>query len=278
MNSHPLFDIEAAIIRSRNQPSPVDLKVWQARIDATVGKTATGQSRLRVVWGQDFEKASAIMCGRRALRYPFYRYEEGGSIHDIGIPRFYVEELHSNAELQHKDAWDRARYYFDEYTREIIDVLGPIPEGGFYTALFQIAHHDHLCCDGKEVVKGDPCLGAYREPSDADLQRIRRMKWRRDHASNDDNAPSETLIRKRAADLTEKRDEKWRTGIREAIEDYSKTRSHSWCTLDPVVYQHGRFHWAGSHSKSGATIEQIEKWRKEKSINASDSNGAKVGA
>ena len=276
--NHPLFDIERAIIANRNQPSPIDLKPYQRQLDALVGETVTGRSRLRIVWGQDFEGASAIICGRRALKYPFYRYEEGGSIHDIGIPRFYVEELHSNAELQRKDAWDKARYYFDEDSREMIDVLGPIPEEGFYTALFQIAHHDDLCCGGKEVVKGEPCLGAYREPDESDLLRVRRMKWRRDHASNDENAPSESLLRKRALDLTEKRDEKWRRNIREAIEDYARTRSHSWGTLDPAVYQHGRFHWAGSSAKSGATVEQIEKWRTEKSINASNSSGAEVGA
>lgn len=277
-NSHPLFDIEANIIKARNQPSPVVLKPWQDRIDAIVGKTPAGRSRLRIVWGQDFEKASAIMCGRRALKYPFYRYEEGGALHDIGIPRFYVEELHSNSELQHKSAWDKARYYFDEYTREMIDVLGPIPEEGFYTALFQIAHHDELCCGGREVVKKEPCLGAYREPSEADLTRIRRMQWRRDHAANQENNPSESLIRKRAQDLTEKRDEKWRQSIREAIEDYTRTRSHSWTTLDPVVLQHGKYHWTGSHTKSGATLEEIEKWRKEKATNAGSGNGAEVGA
>lgn len=258
--SHPLFDVESAIIKARNQPCPVDLTPYQRQLDALVGKTATGQSRLRIVWGQDYEKASAIICGRRALKYPFYRYEEGGGIHDIGIPRFYVEELHSNAELQHKEAWDRARYYYDECARELIDVLGPIPEDGFYTALFQIAHHDDLCCGGKEVVKNEPCLGAYREPNESDLFRIRRMKWRRDHASNDDNAPSESLIRKRAADLAEKRDEKWRTAIRERVEDFMNTHAWKFTTFDPTELNWGRYHFVGEnagHTKSGLKKETV---------------------
>lgn len=265
-----LFDIEAEIIKARNQPSPVDLKPWQDRIDAIVGKTATGKSRLRIVWGQSFEHASSIICGRRALRYPFYRYEEGGAIHDIGIPRFYIEELHGNAELKHKDAWDRSRYYFDEYTREMIDVLGPIPEEGFYTSLFQIAHHDDLCCSGKEVVKGEPCLGGYREPGEIDLTRIRRMKWRRDHASNDENLPSESLLRKRAQDLTEKRDEKWRTGIRERVEDFMNTHAWKFTTFDPTEIGWGRFHFTGAHSKSGL--------KKKEAVNASSGDSAEVGA
>jgi hypothetical protein len=275
MNSHPLFDIEAAIIANHNQPSPVDLKAWQGRIDAIVGKTATGQSRLRIVWGQ---AAEMISCGRVAKKYLFYRHQEGGQFHDIGIPRFYIEELHPNSELQQKQAWDRARYYFDEYTRELIDVLGPIPEEGFYSSLFQIAHHDDLCCKGKETVKGEPCLGAYREPNESDLTRIRRMQYRRDHASNAENNPSEELIRKRAADMSTKRDEMWRKNIREAIEDYTKTRGHSWTTCDPAALQHGKYHWVGSHTKSGATAEQIAAWRKEKAINAGNSDSAKVGA
>jgi hypothetical protein len=253
-NSHPLFDIESAIIANRNQPSPVDLSLWQKRIDMIAGKTPTGQSRLRIIWGQS---ADMISCGRRALKYVFYRYQEGGQIHDIGIPRFYIEELHSNTELHHGDAWERARYYWDVSTGERIDVLGPVPEEGFYSAVFCVAHHDNLCCNGSGVLNNEPCLGAYRPPTDADLQRIQRMKWRRDHASNDDNAPSESLLRKRAEYATEKRDEKWSGSIREAIEDYTRTRKHSWFTLDPSVLSHGKYHWTRGHSRSGSTQEEI---------------------
>src|SRR5262249_6837565 len=133
----------------------------------------------------------------------------------------------------------------------LIDVLGPIPEDGFYTCLFQIAHHDSLCCDGRGIVKHEPCLGSYRPPCDSDLQRIRRMKQRRDQASNDDNAPSESLLRKRAADRTEKRDEKWRQGVKEAVEDFANTRGHSWFTLDPATYSWGKYHFTGGHNRSG---------------------------
>src|SRR5262245_49127537 len=131
--SHPLFDIESAIVANRNQPSPVDLKPWQNRIDSIVGKTPDGKSRLRIVGGQH---GTTFSCGKTRRKYPFWRYEDAGEIVDIGIPRFYVEELHTNSELHHKDAWDNARYYYDEATRELIDVLGPVPQDGFYSALF----------------------------------------------------------------------------------------------------------------------------------------------
>lgn len=235
-------------MKARNVPSPVDLKPWQDRINRIAGLSSTGKPRLRIVWGQ---AAEMVSCGRTAKKYPFWRYEEAGQIHDIGTPRFYVEELHGNAELRQKGGWDRARYYWDDVTHEMIDVLGPIPEEGFYTAVFLIAHHDSLCCGGKGVVKHEPCLGAYRPPCDSDLTRIRRMKHRRDTASNDDNTPSEALLAKRADDATDKRDERWLANSREVVEDYIKTRSHSWTTLDPAPFSWGKYHFTGGHSRSG---------------------------
>lgn len=270
-HSHPIFDVEAEIVRTRNVPPPVDLKPWQDRIDRIAGKTVNGKSRLIIEWGQS---ATMFSCGKTRSKYPFWRYEEGGEIHDIGIPRFWVSELHTNAELRRGDGWERSRYYRDEVSGELIDVLGPIPEEGFYTAVFMIAHHDEMCCGGKGVVKHEPCLGSYRPPCDSDLQRVRRMKYRRDTASNDDNTPSEALLEKRSDDMSEKREELWRGKTREVIDDYVKTRSHSWTTLDPSVLTHGKFHWVSAHSKSGATIEQIKKWRKEKHASNTAQNGA----
>lgn len=248
LTSHSLFDVERQIIAARNQPCPIELKPWQDRIDKIAGKTVQGKSRLIIEWGQS---ATMFSCGKVRAKYPFYHYEEAGEIRDIGIPRFWISELHGNAELKAADRWERSRYYWDEVTKEMIDVLGPVPEDGFYTAVFMIAHHDDLCCGGKGVVKGEPCLGAYRPPCDSDLQRIRRMKRRRDQASNDDNAPSESLLAKRAESATEKRDERWMANTKEVIDDYIKTRSHSWTTLDPTPYSWGKYHFMGSHSRGG---------------------------
>lgn len=252
--SHPTFDIESEIVKARNQPSPVELKPWQDRIDKIAGISITGKPRLRIVWGQ---AADFFSCGRIAKKYCFWRYQEGPDIVDIGIPRFYVEELHGNAELRHKDGWDKARYYRDEVTGETIDVLGPIPEEGFYTTVFLIAHHDELCCNGREVVKHEPCLGAYRPPCDSDLQRIRRMRHRRENASNDERAPSESLLAKRTEDATVARDECWRSNTREIVEDYVKTRKHSWTTLDPAPFSWGKYHFMGSHNRSGLKPKEI---------------------
>lgn len=248
--SHPVFDIESEIIKTGNAPCPVDLKAFQQRIDRTCGKMPDGKSKVRIVWGQ---AATQFIMGRQRMKYPFYRYMDGGEIHDIGTPRFYLEELHTNAELQAQGRWDAARYA--DLDGERVDLLGPIPEEGFYSPLFAIAHHDDYCCGGREFIKGEPCLGAYRPPTDSDITRIQRMHKRKEQASRSELEPTAEQVAKAARKASEARDEKFRSNIREVIEDYMKTRSHSWDTLDPTPEKWGRFHFMGSHTKSGKVKE-----------------------
>ncbi len=260
--SHSVFDVESEIVAAKNCPTPVDLSSFQKRINLAVGLASNGKPKIRIVWGQDFEQTKMICFGAWRLRYPFYRYAEGGEIHDIGIPRFFVEELHSNAELNHNGAWDSARYSWIDGAGKV-DALGPIPEDGFYTEVFQIAYHDNLCCGGREMVKGEKCLGAYREPNDSDLQRIRRMVQRREQASNDERAPTAELIAKRTADAAAKRDERWEKGIREVTQDFFRQHSWKFAEHDPTKLRHGRWHFVGSgHSKSGLSQDQIAQARR----------------
>jgi len=251
----------------------VDLKPWQARIDQITGKTVTGQSRMRIEWGQDMDRAGMWCCGERRMKYPFYRYEEAGKIRDIGTPRFYVSELHSNAELKRNDNWEKNRYYFDPQLG-LLDVLGPIPEDGFYSAVFTIALHDEVCCNGTGVLNNDICLGAYRPPCDADIDRIRRMKWRRDNASNQDLRPSQSLIQKWTEEASEKRYDRIEKESSVAIGDFFRTHGWKITTDDESKLRWGKYSFVGAHSKSGATVEQINKWRKEKAANASSDSGS----
>lgn len=247
--SHPVFDNEAEIVKTGNTPCPIDLKPWQDRLDKVVGKTATGRSRMRIVWGQDAAKARMIVCGRWRLTYPFWRFEENGEMQDIGIPRFYFEELASRDELMAGDRWEQARWVWEDGER--VDVLGPCPEDGFYSPAFCVAYHDEACCGGSGVKNSEPCLGAYREPNEVDLERVRRALWRRDHASNTEAAPDEAALAKQKADLIEARDERRRRELRERLEDWAKTHAHTWTTHDPSVIKHGKYHWLSGHSKSG---------------------------
>jgi len=251
--SHPVFDDEAEIIRAGNTrcPAAVNLKYWQSRIDQAAGKTATGQSRLRIVWGQDAETTRMIVCGEWRSKYPFYRIQDGEQIVDIGIPRFYVEEHIPRAELMSNDRWDNARYQWNNETLERMDVLGPCPEDGWYQTAFMIAYHDDKCCSGAEIKFGEPCLGGYRQPTESDIERIQKALRRREQASNSEVAPTPEQLEKQRQDMLEARDERRGRELRERLEDWTKTHAHTWTTHDPSVIQHGKYHWTSGHSKSG---------------------------
>jgi len=251
--SHPVYDIEAEIIRAGNTPCPaaVNLKYWQSRIDQVAGKTVTGQSRLRIVWGQDRESTRMIVCGEWRSKYPFYRFQDGERIVDIGIPRFYVEEHIPREELMKNGRWDNARFQWDGESLSMMDVLGPCPADGWYQAAFMIAHHDEQCCGGAEVENGEPCLGGYRQPTESDIERIQKALQRRDKAENSEIAPTPEQLEKRRQDILEARDERRGRELRERLDDWTKTHAHTWTTHDPTVISHGKYHWMSGHSKSG---------------------------
>lgn len=249
---HPVYDNETAIVDAGNTPCPVDLAAWQRQIDRMAGKTPSGLSNLRIVWGQDFEATKMISCGAWRMRYPFYRFEEDGQILDIGIPRFYVEELVPRETLMANDRWANARYYRDPDNGELIDVLGPCPETGFYDTVFQIAHHDEHCCNGREIANHAPCLGAYRTPTDADLDRIGRILQRRDRATENDLNPSSAEMTRRYKAMSDKKEATLQNQMASQISDYLKTHSFTWFTDDPTVIKHGKYHWMSGHNKSGS--------------------------
>lgn len=275
--SHPVFDIESRIIETGNHPSPVDLSSFQRRLDAIAGQAVTGQSLIRIEWGQDAIGARMIVCGSWRLKHCFYRgsrrhelynpvsglFETYDEMFEIGIPRFFITELHSRSELSQGNGWEKARWLWED--GQLIDVLGPLPDSGFYSTIYTIAHHDHLCCGGRGQRKGEPCLGSYREPDESDLERVARMKWRRDHASNDDFAPSLGLLAKRGEEFRGKRDERWQARVDGAIDDYVDTRKHSWATHDPAALSWGKYHFTQAHNLSG-----LSPLLKEKSHGSSD--------
>ena len=250
--SHPVYDNEAAIIKAGNTPSPVDLTPWQERINRIVGCTVQNQPRLRLVWGQNLNVARQIICGAWRATYPFYRYMDGEEIRDIGTPRFYVEELHEVAELGAGDNWERARYQRHPQTGVILeDVLGPMPLDGYYTSVFCVAHHDDHCCYGREVVKGEPCLGAFRLPTEFDMQRIRRMHQNRNAATRAQLAPTAEEISKKAAEHSAARDAERHTRVTDAVDDFMKLHGWRFTEHDPTRLSNGKFHWLSGHNKSG---------------------------
>jgi hypothetical protein len=147
--------------------------------------------------------------------------------------------------------WDNARFQWDSETLAQMDVLGPCPSDGWYQAAFMIALHDEQCCGGAEVKNGEPCLGGYRQPTEADIERIQKALRRREQAENSEVAPTPELLEKRRQDILEARDERRRREVRERLEDWTKTHAHTWTTHDPTVISHGKYHWLSGHSKSG---------------------------
>jgi hypothetical protein len=248
--SHPFFDNEA-LWAKENVPPPADLTFFQKRLDRLAGKTPDGLSKIRVVWGQDFETTKILACGEWRMRYAAWRWQDGASLREVGRPRFVVEQLHTRDELCRKDAWEDARYSWADGVR--VDVLGPVPERGYYSELFTVAFHDSFCCDGREAVGGEPCLGGYREPNDADFERVARMIRRRDDAARSEALPTAEKVYRDADYARERAEERRRERIRERINDFVKTHSHTWVSHSDKLARHGRFQFVRGTSKSGLT-------------------------
>jgi len=299
--SHPVFDAdprgkaEDAPLWERNHPCPVDLKPFQEALDKLTGRTWNNLPRLKVVWGMSRDDTMYV-CGSWLLRHAHWRgirrrsrvnpatglVEFRDELVEIGTPRFYVMELHETAELRGGDRWDRSRYAEmseDDVSllgglppgsiqvgpgRFVVDVMGEVPEGGFYEDLFAVAYHDRLCCGGRGHVKGVACLGAYRPPGEPDLERVRRILWRRDHATSDERNPTPETIEKRSREMAEASSERFRAKVRERVRNALAPHAFKFKNDDPSVLANGRYHWVSGHSKSGLPQAEREKLLKGK--------------
>lgn len=250
---HHLFDHEERW-RERNHPSPTDLSYWNQRLTRLAGRDSSGLSKVRVVWGMDFDSTRMLVCGQWVMRYAAYRWEDGPGLRDVGRPRFIVEELHPRAELNASGAWEAARYEWRGLER--VDVLGPMPEHGYYSELFTVAHHDGYCCGGRGVKDAEPCHGGYREPNEADIQRVAAMVARRNAAPESEAIPSAERLRREGEARAEKAAEKRRQMIREVIDNALAPQAHKFFTLDESIIRNGKYHWLRGHSKSGLTPEE----------------------
>lgn len=259
--AHPIFDNETRW--DANFPCPIDLTAFQKRLDEITGKTWDGRSRLRVVWGQAPDDLM-FFRGEKIRRHPHWREkkqiewqdEETGlwtireQLFEIGIPRFYVQELHERDELLRNDAWEQSRYSYDGLTK--IDDMGPVPEEGFYQDLFLVAHHDSFCCNGAGHVRGVVCLGGYRPPSQEDIDRVGRMIRRWHQATPEELEPSLELKNKRIREHIQKQEREQREALRETVKNGLAPHQHTFTTDDPSIAQWGKYHWVGAHNKSGA--------------------------
>lgn len=244
------------------QGPPVSTKWFQEELDKICGRNSAGLSILRIVWGCDHERTSQFVFGEYRLRYRFFSKRfVNGDILDLGVPRYFLEEL--NEPGQARESWERQRYHTTE-DHEILDCLGPYPEKGYYTHCWTIAQHEGgdlekgPCCDRIWTAARRPCWGHYREPAEIDLTRVRRG-WRRqlEHRRErpDEVLPVNVLQEAHAASFQSYK--KWMDGVKDKtgamIDDFMKTHAFSFTTDNPKVHKWGRYHFLGpKHSKSGS--------------------------
>jgi len=211
---------------------------------------------------------------------------------DIPPPRFVLERLIPpevaclgwNAPTS-KQAWIH-HALTGEYLDQDGDRYSPRkPTGGYYEPLpldyprritgGMIADHDGFCC--KRAKKTDSvCYGWYVAPGAEHLaiieQAVQAIKQRREH---------------RPGIITAEEQAKAVNDAREGVEGYwgalqgrlsrrvlEALRTHAGLlSEDPTRQQWGKYMFTAGHSKSGATVEQINKWRKEKTHGTSSSGG-----
>lgn len=181
----------------RNNPAPDIDPLLQQQLNEIGGLMLDGRPKLRLVWGQD-PQTSIFWEGRQRLRYllattrefvGWKAYELTGvkifpptpqppkssalivekfyEEEDIGIPRWYVEQIIPGEFLV--DGWEKMRYDMEE--GQLIDSLGPPPpEGDYEEAFYMIADHSK-CCPNNNFKIG--CKGDYREPQQYDIEYVR---------------------------------------------------------------------------------------------------------
>jgi hypothetical protein len=169
------------------------------------GMSATGQPRLRLVWGQELreqingELVFRYSYGRVLTGWTVTRYGIDGKIasvsyhkgqappvfhptglvlvtpetREIGIDRYFVEQL-IEPELLVPD-WDSVRAIAIEEVG--MDLMGEAPRQGMYLDAFHmIASHANCGCDRYgRLSDGNKCYGHYRAPQTRDLEYIEWM-------------------------------------------------------------------------------------------------------
>lgn len=179
--------------RTLNPPSfSLQRAGFQKKIDKIVGMSARSQSIIMLKWAWE---CSYLMFGKRKQLFNFLTLEVRGQEVQFSVPRWVVVQRIEPE--QFKASWDATRYVVDPatrvtdlstatydnegnctYTGDVVydgDKLdkGPCPNEWFQS-LWVIADHDGLCCKKAEEMSRS-CWGYYRNPSQWDLNEIKRI-------------------------------------------------------------------------------------------------------
>lgn len=247
---------------------------YQKRLDSIAGKTTAGLSRIRLIWGADPLHGMQIFQGVRRFKYFVTK--------EIALQRFILEQLHEPEE--YKPNWEQGRYRWEGITQ--IDLKGDPPPNGLYTHLHTVAEHDHRCCNGTLLINGhQACYGFFGFPDDNELEAMRLAISLRDKTPElraGEKIPQAELEKelRETKYWEEYNREKTRDEFKDIIVDEFKTHAASLFSDDPTVLANGKYAFLGGHSKSGATLDEIKKWRKnhkESNDSSNDSDRAAQG-
>lgn len=237
-------------------PSDVNLKKFQRRLDRITGRTPSGRSRVRLVWGWGSE-ARVWHRGEWRARYRFHTVHlPSGDQVDLAVPRWFLEELVEPA--QYRDQWNELRY--DWSGPEPVDITGPPPEGGWYVPLALVAAHKDgkRCCLEEWAANRRQCWGNYKTPGDSELEMIERAVRLRDQAKQF-NRPDEPMseealedCRKVQFEKKQKYEEDQAYHYKMIVEGFMHTMGDLITSDDPTVHKWGTRHFLSGHSKSGA--------------------------
>jgi hypothetical protein len=260
LSPHPTFDR----VPEENYPNPWPRwreKKFQKELDRLAGVASNGRSNLRLLWPADADESLSmeLIAGEKKARYRLYTtsyrctsVSEAGLelIQDIDVdictPRYVIEEYHPPSE----EAFGNFK--------------APSKGNGYYSHLFTVAHHDEKCCGGTEGIKGELCLGLYREPGQADLSNVQRMLRARDtmehgHAPGTQASDAEVRAEARLYRRMEQHAiEKRRADYAEAAMSGFAPHMHRLFTEDESVLRNGKYHWMSGHNKSGTPQEGIQ--------------------
>jgi len=227
------------------------MREFQRKLNKIAGLSSNGRPNVRLIWPADTDESISmhIVNGEKRARYRLYTqvYEASGTtpagiayVHDIDVditvPRFIIEEFH--------EPWE------EEFNPAEVVNKGQ----GYYTHLWSVAHHD-TCCDGREATDaGELCLGLYREPSDRDLDELKRRIHLRDsekryRAVGERMTEQEVIDAAQAArSQIEDVEAKRRADYYTALMDSFNTHGHRLFTDDPSVLKHGKYHFLNDRS------------------------------
>lgn len=251
-NPHPVFDQ----VPEENYPNPWSRqreRKFQRDLDRIAGVAINGKSNLRLLWPADADESLSMeMVGEeKRARYRLYTTQfRCTSVSETGLE--IIQDIDVDICLN--------RYVIEQYHLPVEEQIGNFKEAskgeGYYSHLFTVAHHDERCCSGTEGIKGQLCLGLYREPGQADLYNVQRMMKAREElrrqapgeqASDADIRAEARLYREMEQQAIAARraeySEGWMSGL--------MPHRHRLFTDDPSVLNHGAYHFLGGHSKSG---------------------------